>query len=178
MSPKFSQTFFWVYHVSPPSPEKPTAPSDRFRRALRVDAGPGCGLLQLRGDFLSQGATGLRQLQVRCGLPWPHMLGFTVLPWQVGSKWEPRCGFHQAKTAFIVWSVHGVTSSFSILFSSKTRFIHLITSNYSLVISVSLEVSPHPKNMEINCDSKSHQITIKWITHTHAHIYICIYMCV
>mmetsp|Transcript_15620 Transcript_15620/g.32551 ORF Transcript_15620/g.32551 Transcript_15620/m.32551 type:complete len:279 (+) Transcript_15620:297-1133(+) len=40
----------------------------RFRRALRVDAGPGCGLLQLRGDFLSQGATGLRQLQVRCGL--------------------------------------------------------------------------------------------------------------
>ena len=113
------------------------------------------------------------------GSLWPSLAayaGFTVLPWQVGSKWEPRCGFHQAKTAFIVWSVHGVTSSFSILFSSKTRFIHLITSNYSLVISVSLEVSPHPKNMEINCDSKSHQITIKWITHTHTRTYIYMYI--
>lgn len=66
-------TMYHMYHL--PARQKKT-PSDRFRRALRVDAGPGCRLLQLRGDFLSQGATGLRQLQVRCSLPWPQMLGF------------------------------------------------------------------------------------------------------
>jgi len=97
MSPKFSQTFFWVYHVSPPSPEKPTAPSDRFRRALRVDAGPGCGLLQLRGDFLSQGATGLRQLQVRCGLPWPHMLGLQFCHDKLDLNGNPDADFIKQK---------------------------------------------------------------------------------